>query len=189
MKKITSVFLSLLLFFSFSRLFLAESVSSQITQSTSTALDFSSFSKTAGFHFDFVPASPIWKDIVAGEMPARLKATYSLKQDVVKVGADFDKNIKSASQLKTGSSTAYTPAMRLVSNGAFVSRSILESTSGTSQMVQSDTVFVNEDTGTAFKVVVAMDGDESYETVNPPRLSQELRRGFPCFRQRIRCRS
>jgi PleD family two-component response regulator len=27
------------------------------------------------------------------------------------------------------------------------------------------------------------------DNVNPPRLSQELRRGFPCFRQRIRCRS
>ena len=96
-------------------------------------------------------------------MPARLNATYTLKDNVVKVGSDFDKNIKSANQLMIGSSTAYTPTMRIISNGAFVSRSILEDALGTAQMIQPDTVFLNEDTGTAFKVVVAMDGDESYE--------------------------
>ena len=126
-------------------------------------MHFSSFSKTAGFHFDFLPAGSIWKNLIAGQTPARLQATYTLKEDVVKVGADFDKNIKAASQLLLGSSIANTPAMRIVSNGAFISKSVLESASGETQPIQPDTVFVNETTGTAFKVVVAMDGDEGYE--------------------------
>ncbi len=163
MKKIVSILLSVVLIFSLFGFVTAEPLSSQLTASMTQPLNFTSFSKTAGFHFDFQPAGPVWKNIVAGQQPARLGASYTLKDNVVKVGADFDVNIKSASQMMTGGSTAYTPATRIVSNGAFVSRSVLESAAGALQMIQPDTVFVNETTGTAFKVVVAMDGDESYE--------------------------
>lgn len=164
MKKVISVLLAFLLVFSISGPVLAESVSSAITEKAPTALAFSSFSKTAGFHFDFQPASSIWKGMIGSQTPAKLNASYTLKDDVVKVSPDFDQQIKSATQLILGSSIVNTPTMRVISNGAFVSKAALEAASGVDQVIQADTVFVNEQTGTAFKVVVAMDGDEDKQT-------------------------
>ncbi len=48
-------------------------------------LNFTDFSKTAGFHFNFTPAGTAWKEIVGGQSPAKLNATYTLKENVIQV--------------------------------------------------------------------------------------------------------
>ncbi|MDD3932105.1 MAG: hypothetical protein PHT04_08025, partial [Eubacteriales bacterium] len=165
MKKIISVFLVILLILSLAHPLLAEQSNIKATVPDFSLLNFTNFSKTAGFHFNFTPASAAWKQIVGVQSPAKLNATYTLKENVIQVSPDFDKNIRSASDLTLGGSKALTPTMRVVSNGAFIKRSILEQAVGTNQTIQPDTVFVNTATGTAFKVVVAMDGTEGFENL------------------------
>ncbi|MDD4138962.1 MAG: hypothetical protein PHX81_01960, partial [Eubacteriales bacterium] len=160
MKKVISVVLVIFLTLSLSHPLLAEQTGIQPSVPDFSMLNFTNFSKTAGFHFNFTPAGTAWKEIVGGQSPAKLNATYTLKENVIQVDADFDQNIKSASELTMGTSKAFTPTMRVVSNGAFIKRAVLEQAIGTNQTIQPDTVFVNPATGTAFKVVVAMDDTE-----------------------------
>ena len=143
MKKIISVFLVILLILSLAHPLLAEQSNIKATVPDFSLLNFTNFSKTAGFHFNFTPASAAWKQIVGVQSPAKLNVTYTLKENVIQVSPDFDKNIRSASDLPLGGSKALTPTMRVVSNGAFINRSILEQAVGTNQTIQPDTVFVN----------------------------------------------
>ncbi|MDD4744387.1 MAG: hypothetical protein PHN53_07275, partial [Eubacteriales bacterium] len=165
MKKVISVVLVIFLTLSLSHPLLAEQTGIQPSVPDFSMLNFTNFSKTAGFHFNFTPAGTAWKEIVGGQSPAKLNATYTLKENVIQVDADFDQNIKSASELTMGTSKAFTPTMRVVSNGAFIKRAVLEQAIGTNQTIQPDTVFVNPATGTAFKVVVAMDDTEGFENL------------------------
>ena len=160
MKKLISAVLAFIVLFVYFSPVISAATASSSQHTTQTELDLTSFSKTAGFDFNFQPATNLWKNIVGSEQPVQLPATYTLKSNVKIVGDTFDANIKSAGQILVGSAVDNQPAMETVADGAYINKEILQAVVGKQEVIQPGTVFLNEETGTAFKVVVPMDAGE-----------------------------
>ncbi len=118
-----------------------------------------SLPKVNGFDFDYLPATSVWKNIVGTTQPAKLQGvTYSLADNVVTVDKTVSASIRSAGQV-LGATSATRPAERILAEGGFISKTLLQSVAG-SPKVQPGTVFFDPAGSTAFKVVSPMSPGE-----------------------------
>ena len=115
-------------------------------------------SKVNGFDFQYLPAPDTWKNFVAGSLPAKLKGvTYAYQDNVVPVSSSVVDEIQSAAEVLGGTSDR--PVTRILAEGGFLSKSLLQSVAGTAH-VQAGSIFVDSSSGTAFKVVSPMSPGE-----------------------------
>lgn len=160
MKRLLSVLLAIMvLSVSYSPGTSAVTTSSS-SQAAQTQQSLANYSRTAGFEFDFQPATSIWKDLVGSESPATLQASYTLQGNVKKIDT-ADANIKSPGQILSGGLVGVKPAMQTIAEGAYINKSVLQNAAGTQDEIQPGAIFMNGATGTAFKVVVPMDDGEA----------------------------
>ena len=104
--------------------------------------------------FAFLPAGARWKHLVATEEPAEFNVTYQLADNVVRVHKTVTDNIADMGQILSGSPVQKMQPNRIIEKGGYVPRTILDAAAAQdSQSIQNGTVVVDEDTGTAFKVV------------------------------------
>lgn len=125
--------------------------------------------------YEFLPASPQWSNLVSGDTPASFSATYELADNVLTVNKEVTDSIASAGQLLTGSMMHKLLPNRIIAEGGYVPRTVLDAAAQKKdRVVENGTVVVDESSGTAFKVVApteftgVFDADaELHKTVVP----------------------
>ncbi len=132
------------------------------------------------FDYEFLPVSAEWKNVVSNQPPATFSnVTYQLADGVVPVGTDVTQSIASAGQLIAGSSIQRMSPNKIVAEGAYVPKSVLDSVQA-GEPVKPGTVYADVNSGTAFKVVSPIEYSESTEpfkdtyAVTKPELSEIL---------------
>lgn len=161
MKKSISLTLVLLMLFSFFTPVIGFAKDISPAVKSLSPINLSELPKTKSFNYEFLPATFVWKDIVGSEMPAQFKnVKYTLNDNVVKVNNNVVKNIRSAKQVLENSTTQSQAPMKIISEGGFIPKDILRSAAQTTN-IQPNTIFFDEGSGTAFKLVTPIDAGEA----------------------------
>jgi hypothetical protein len=106
------------------------------------------------FDNDFIPASPRWMELVAGEEPASFKATYILEDNVIQVNKTVTQSVADMGQVLSGSTIQKLHPRRIIENGGYIDRTVLDAAAAQDgREIENGSVVVDEETGTAFKVV------------------------------------
>ncbi len=159
MKKTLILFVSLaLLFTSFAPPLTAAALGASPGESDSfnsdgcTYDELSSMPSVAAFENDFEAPTAEWLDYVGTQKPATFskdKITCVLADNVIKINHIAD-NLADMGQLLSGSAVQKLSPGKIVENGGYIKKSVLDKAAG--QAVENGTVVVDEAAGTAFKV-------------------------------------
>lgn len=110
--------------------------------------------KEPSFDYNFLPASPRWQELVANEQPAAFKVKYDLADNVVKVNKTVTGSIADMGQILSGSAVQKLKPNRIIEKGGYIPTTVLDNAAAqTGRKIESGSVVVDEDSGTAFKVV------------------------------------
>lgn len=118
----------------------------------------------------FLPAGEKWLGYVGNEKPATFskdRITYKLSDGVIKTN-NISKNLKDIGQILSGGTVQKLSPGRIIENGGYISKSVLDSSVG--EEVKNGSIIVDEAAGTAFKVVSPTDYSGIFDS--DPELSK-----------------
>ena len=155
MKKLASF--ALVLCFLFSSFSPAAQVAKAATLASSLVISRSDLEQMASEPFyesNFLPASANWLNVVSDLEPATLDVDYTLADNVIQVNQVVTDSIADLGQALSGSAVQKLQPNRIIKNGGYISRSVLDQAVAQSgREVASGSIVVDQSTGTAFKVV------------------------------------
>ena len=155
MKRLAS--LTLVLCFLLSSFLPAAQVAEAATIGSSLEISRSDLEEMASepfFESNFLPASANWLNVVSGLVPATLDVDYQLADDVIEVNQAVTDSIADLGQTLSGSTVQKLQPNRIIDNGGYISRSVLDAAVAQSgSEISSGSIVVDKSTGTAFKVV------------------------------------
>lgn len=158
MKRFLSALLALLITF-FPTGALASAAAGPSTPELSTLeyknADLQNLPAVPGFNFEFLPAGGIWQTLAAGDAPATFKeVSYELADGVVVLeGSTISDKIASAGQLIAGSAIQDKRPEKIIQEGGYIKRDVLDSVLAQKQReAKPGTVVVDPQAGTSFKI-------------------------------------
>lgn len=104
--------------------------------------------------YEFLPADMKWQTLADGETPASFQATYALADGVLLVTDKVSESIRSAGDFISGGTAQRLLPNRIIAEGGYIEKDILDAAAEQQgRAVSPGTVVVDPSTGTAFKVV------------------------------------
>ncbi len=119
-----------------------------------TTADMVKLPTVSEFEYEFLPAGEKWIKLAANDEPAAFnEVSYELAEGVVVLKSTVSDKIASAGQLISGSTVQAKPPEKIIRDGGYINRSVLDSVlSQSGGTAEPGTIMIDPQAGTSFKI-------------------------------------
>lgn len=140
-----------------------------------------------GFDFEFLPADGKWQTLAADAAPTTFReVSYELSDDVVVLENTISDQIASAGQLIAGSTVQAKSPQKIIKDGGYIKRNILDSVlSQSGRTAEPGTIVIDPQAGTSFKISANTVFSTDYGDVSLDEQAQALENTYMIEQPRI----
>ncbi len=152
-----------------------------------TTADIGDLPAVPGFDFEFLPAGEKWQTLAAGDAPATFQeVSYELADGVVVLENTISDQIASAGQLISGSAVQAKSPEKIIQDGGYINRSVLDSVlSQSGRTAEPGTIVIDPQAGTSFKISANTVFSTGYGDVSLDKQAEALENTYMIEQPRI----
>ncbi len=152
-----------------------------------TSDDMADLSAVPEFEYEFLPAGEKWINMAANDEPATFKdVSYELADGVVVLQTTVSDKIASAGQLISGSAVQLKPPEKIIRDGGYIDRGILDQVlSYSGGTADPGTVVIDPQAGTSFKISASTAFPTDYGEASLDKQAEALENTYMIEQPRI----